>query len=503
MQEASLSDVLVGLAAKQVNMPALVSGRRSLTYGQLCDLSARTAHALLAHGVHPGDNVGIATRDGVDTFVLLFSLWMINATGVVLDFRSPQEERAALARNFDLAVVIEDRPNAAGYAGLSYDDAWHETVAKLPPDVPERMGASLSPAFIGLTSGTTGIPLGLIIEHRQYFTRYVHYIHHPRYFWTGGIYLGPPNLAYSGSRSSVLYRLLGGGTAHFLPPLFGPEEYVAMANSIGATAGVLVPTLIRSLLEHARSQGSAVPLLPTMRALVTGGAMSRPSDKLDALRLLSPNYYEQYSGSVSGPITLLASDEIADHPDSVGRVLPLVRLEIVDDQDRPLSPGEAGIIRLRSPSMVTRTYKDIQREYGDRIKNGWVYPGDLGSLDGGGYLRIVGRATEVIIRGGANVHPAEIEVILSGHPGVADVAVVGFPTPREGEEIAAFVVRAAEVSEAELVARCRSMLAPDKRPRVITFVDALPRNTAGKVLKRDLRQRAEELFAAPSGPASV
>jgi acyl-CoA synthetase (AMP-forming)/AMP-acid ligase II len=142
--------------------------------------------------------------------------------------------------------------------------------------------------------------------------------------------------------------------------------------------------------------------------------------------------------------------------------------------------------------MARNTYGGKTRSGGDRIKDGWVYPGDIGSVDRNNFLTIQGRASDVIIRNGVNVHPSEVEVVLSTMPGIREVAVVGYSAQREGEEIAAFVVTNEPISEAQLTAHCRAALAPDKRPRKFLVVQDLPRNASGKVLRSALAEQAAQ-----------
>jgi acyl-CoA synthetase (AMP-forming)/AMP-acid ligase II len=172
----------------------------------------------------------------------------------------------------------------------------------------------------------------------------------------------------------------------------------------------------------------------------------------------------------------------------------------VDEHDNPVrAPGEAGTIRLRSPGMA-QSIEGASRESGDRLKDGWAYPGDVGALDDQGFLTLVGRTSDLIIRGGINVHPSEIESVLAEYPGIRDVAAVGFPSAREGEEIAVFVVPAGEFSESDLMSYCRARLSPDKRPRRFLSVRELPRNANGKVLRGELRRLLQdEPGATPLG----
>jgi acyl-CoA synthetase (AMP-forming)/AMP-acid ligase II len=189
---------------------------------------------------------------------------------------------------------------------------------------------------------------------------------------------------------------------------------------------------------------------------------------------------------MAGMITVLESDEIDAHANSVGRALPHVRIEIVDDQDQPLPTGELGSIRVRTPAVaepLSLGNGEGERRTSDLIIDGWVYPGDVGALDERGFLTIVGRTSDLIIRGGVNVYPSEVEGVLAEHAAVAEAAVVGWPDPIIGEEVAAFVVLRSSAEPRELLAYCRSRLQPDKQPREIFVIDAMPRNANGKLMK--------------------
>jgi acyl-CoA synthetase (AMP-forming)/AMP-acid ligase II len=172
-------------------------------------------------------------------------------------------------------------------------------------------------------------------------------------------------------------------------------------------------------------------------------------------------------------------------------VLRHVELQIVDDYHQPLPIGVPGTIRVRSPAMALTTCGSEPRTDGDRIKDGWVYPGDIGAVDDAGFLSLCGRASDLIIRGGFNVYPSEVENVLAEHVGVKEVAVVGFTKWREGEEIAAFVVPSSNLTEAELIEYCRARLSPDKRPRKFVLATELPRNVNGKISRVKLRQQLE------------
>jgi acyl-CoA synthetase (AMP-forming)/AMP-acid ligase II len=273
------------------------------------------------------------------------------------------------------------------------------------------------------------------------------------------------------------------------PAPYEPRQLADAVNAQGITALFLVPTLLRRLMELPKP---SLPLLPGVRLLISSGASLYPDERRRIMRELCPNFFNFYSSSEGGGISLLRPE----HPDeaslSVGKVVFGAEVQIIDQDHRPVPPGTVGMIRYRGGAVANSYYRDPQ-ESALAFRDGWYYPGDLGRFDAGGFLHLAGRAKDMIIRGGVNIYPAEIETTLVAHAAVAEAAVVGWPARERGEEVAAFVVRRAEVSEGELIAHCRASLAPYKVPKGVFFVDALPRSGLGKVLKPALVERLRAL----------
>lgn len=485
----SLADIFVGLSNRLGERPAIVSSHLTLSYEELVSRAARSARELRVRGVGPGRHVAIATRDSAETIGLMIAIWMLDAVAVLIDFRTRAHERASLAGEFDLAAILEDRQTTGNqdYASVLVDGSWTDVIADhdgRPLDGP-RMPA---PALISLTSGTSGRPTGVVYDHERLFARLV-FGQETGIVRPGGRMLSALPLSYSASRTRVLMRLLDGATVHFHPPLFAAQEFAEAILSTQATYAFAVPTVIIGLLETYGARKT--PLFAKLEALGCAGAPMSPEVKKQAKTALTEHFLEGYSSSVSGAISRLYGSDMDLRPDSVGRVLDFVNLQIVDDQDARLPAGEPGIVRVRSPAMASSIYGGGSGRGGDRITDGWVYPGDIGMVDEEGFLTLVGRVSDIIIRGGANVHPAEVEAALANCPGVQEVAVTGFAASREGEEIAAFVVADGDVGEAALTAHCRARLAPDKRPRKFVLVPELPRNANGKLDRAQLRERLE------------
>jgi acyl-CoA synthetase (AMP-forming)/AMP-acid ligase II len=256
-----------------------------------------------------------------------------------------------------------------------------------------------------------------------------------------------------------------------------------------ATSLCAVPTVIRNLFDLFGERST--PVFSKLEALYCFGAPMAPAEKLRAKASLCENFVQVYGATICGRISALSGADLDAHPDTLGRVLPHVTLQMVNDDDEVVPQGEAGAIRLRSPGMARSVYGGGAAGSGDSFKGGWAYPGDIGAFDDDGFLHLLGRTSDLIIRGGANVHPSEVEIVISDCAGVQDVAVVGFTKLPEGEEIAAFVVSSGDLTEAALDAHCRTRLAPDKRPRKFVFVSDLPRNANGKILRSELRKQLE------------
>ena len=191
-------------------------------------------------------------------------------------------------------------------------------------------------------------------------------------------------------------------------------------------------------------------------------------------------------------MSLLGPGDLEEHGASVGRPVFAVEAEVVDASDGPLAAGETGRLRYRGPGVATGYHGDPEASR-EAFRDGWFYPGDLAAIDREGFVTLKGRAKDMILRGGVNIYPADIEATLTGHPAVAEAAVVAWPSREFGEEIAAFVRLSAEVDPDELVAFCRERLARYKCPRAVFPVDDLPRNSAGKVLKAELASRLAPL----------
>ncbi len=274
------------------------------------------------------------------------------------------------------------------------------------------------------------------------------------------------------------------------PQPYAAADLVAAASRVGASHLFLVPTVLRRLLDV--PGGSAeTPLLGGLECLFSTGAALHPEERAELLARLCPNYINFYGSTDGGGCTALLPGDPPAVAGSVGRSVFSTSLEIVDEDDRILPPGEVGAIRYRHPGTAT-SYHNNPEESAEAFRDGWYYPGDLGRIDEAGFLFLAGRATDMIIRGGINIYPAEIEHVIALHSDVREVAVVGRPSREYGEEIVAFVVprnAAGPPDDDTLRGHCGKSLALYKVPREFLIVDELPKSGVGKVLKTELRER--------------
>jgi long-chain acyl-CoA synthetase len=485
LNSVNLADVFVGMAGRWPDRRASISQQHALSYAQLAARAAQAARELRSRGVVAGTNVGIGLRDNAESLVLMIALWMLGATAVPMDFRTNGPEKNLLAKEFGLAALVEDRqPPGAEYESIVVNQSWAETLARHDdgPVFPDEDG--IGPAFLSLTSGTTGRPKGIVIDHERMLLRSIFDAERLE-----GPLLNPLPMSFSASRTHAFSALLQGSGVYFYPLLFSAQQLADTLLAGEAKSLCAVPTIVRNLFDLFGE--SSTPAFPNLEALYCFGAPMAPAEKVRAKRSLCANFVQVYGATICGRISALSGPELETHADTLGHVLPHVLLQIVDADDKVLPLGEAGAIRLRSPGMARSIYGMGAGGSGDSFKGGWAYPGDLGALDAGGFLKLLGRTSDLIIRGGANVHPSEVELVIGECEGVQEVAVVGFTKLPEGEEIAAFVV-SPSLTEAALDAHCRTRLAPDKRPRKFVLVADLPRNANGKVLRSELRKQLEQ-----------
>ncbi len=489
----NLADALAHHVRARPDRPAVIAGDRVVPYRELDGLVRRWAARLRAEGVAPGDQLGIALRDSIEHLLALYAAARLGAVALPMDWRWTEAEKAAVAGRFRAALALIE-PDAAPIAGLRCLPADAGFGDGMPADLafPEGPDCGGMPLLVSLSSGTTGRPKGPVVTHQQFLRR----------FWTHWIdlglnaretYVSATPMYFGGGRTFCMSLLFSGGTVILFPPPYKPQELAAEIDRRGATSCFLVPTLLRRLLDLDAAQAAPIR---RMRLLLSSGAPLHPWERRAIRDRLCAGFHEYYASTEGGGVSLLRPEEMDAHGDSVGRPVFGVEVAILDDDDRPLPPGEVGRLAYRGPGVARGFFEDPEAD-AEAFHDGWFLPGDLAAVDASGFVTLKGRRKDMIIRGGVNIYPAEIESVLLSDPAVAEAAVLGWPARDLGEEVAAFVLPrpggAAAPEPEALRALCAARLAPYKVPRAVFVIEEMPKSSAGKLLKPALAARLPPL----------
>ncbi len=418
--------------------------------------------------------------------MLFYALARLSLVILPMDWRWSDEEKARIANHFDARfVLVEPDAEVNGLVCVALDGDWRARVDHAPEITTKPTSADL-PLLVSLSSGTTGRPKGPRLTHHQLFRRFMtHWINLG--LNAGDTFISATPLYFGGGRAFAMSVLFSGGTVVLFPPPYEPADLAHEVAKRRATSLFLVPTLLRRLLEL--SPEDAAPF-QKLRLLLSSGSALHSEERRAIQNRLCTQFFEYYASTEGGGISLLTPKDQETRGDSVGRPVFGVEIDIVDDAHRSLPTGEIGRLRYRGPAVATGFFREPQEE-SETFRDGWFYPGDLASVDAEGYVFLKGRQKDMIIRGGVNIYPTDVEFALTDHPAVAEAAVIGIADQGFGEQVAAFVVTRSEIEKADLLVWCRERLAAYKVPKFVYFLPSLPRNSSGKVLKAELAERAK------------
>jgi acyl-CoA synthetase (AMP-forming)/AMP-acid ligase II len=491
-----VADIVRRRAAATPSLVAVVEPHRSTTFGELDERSSRVAQALLALGVGPGDRVAYIGANAPEFLEVLYGAAKAGAIATAVNNRLAPPEIAAILTDAEPAVLVVDQPSLVPPAhgvphvvttGPGYE-AWLSAADTADPLVPVAPGDT---AVIFYTSGTTGRPKGIMLSGDN-LGQALATMHYDMELTTTSVAMAPiPYFHISGLGLALVANL--NGAALLLQTASGPDELMTLLSARRVSHAAVVPTILQTLLNLPRSRETDWSAL---RYLVYG-AMPIPLPVIRAATdVFGCQFLQSYGLTEStGGVTVLWPQDHLPPPGkerrlrSVGRPMPGVEVRVVDPatlQDLPA--GERGEVMIGG-GHVMRGYWRNPEATAATVVDGWVRTGDGGSFDEDGYLYLHDRIKDMIVSGGENVYPAEVESVLTGHPDLAEVAVVGVASARWGESPVAVVVPRAgrEPDEAEVIAWCRERLAHFKCPVAVHVVEALPRNASGKLLKHALR----------------
>jgi acyl-CoA synthetase (AMP-forming)/AMP-acid ligase II len=480
--------------------PALVDGDRRLTYGELADRTARLANALL--GLSAGPYRPVATllpNSGVFMEVdVACTRAGITRVGIT-DRLSPDECRYIVADS-EAAVLVAspelldrlggDLPDTLAHV-LLVGDGYERAIADGSPVLDVPPVAPDAPNYILYTSGTTGRPKGATHSHagRAYSALNMNATELRLEPTSAMLHAGPVT---HGSGSKILSFMAAGGRSIVLPR-FEPELVAAAVREDGATHTFLVPTMIQRLLEAGPDVVAAVQ---RMHGISFGGAPIATVLFRRAIEELGANLTQVYgSCEAPHPVTLLRpADYLADGSDrvltSAGRAAQGVELMLAGDDGAAVPAGEMGELLVRAPHLMLGYWRHDEATLEAFTPDGWYSPGDLARMDEDGIVTFLDRKRDLIISGGLNIYPSEVERVIAEHPGVREVAVVGAPDDEWGEAVVAYVVAEdVGVTGEEIIGWTRERLAAYKKPKRVEFLDRMPLGSSNKVLKKELRER--------------
>lgn len=458
------------------------------------------------HGIGRGDRVGVFMNNRSEYLEALYAIWFTGAAVVPINARLHPREARNIAEDADVALIfVSDDVGAALTAItpdrklLSVDSAAYADMREaLPLTAPVPM-ATQDLIWLFYTSGTTGRPKGVMINSGNIQAMIMSYLADVDTVSRDDTFLYAAPI----SHGAGLYNFLGviAGSRHACPVSAGfePGELLGLAETLGNVSLFAAPTMVRRLIAEARlsqRQGNGI------RTIVYGGGPMYEADIIDAVAVMGDRFVQIYGqGECPMSISVLPRAAVSDRSGpnwrerlrSVGHAQACTRIRILGNDGEPLGPGQIGEVIVSGASVMSGYWRNEAATQAS-IVNGWLRTGDLGSLDEDGFLTLKDRSKDLIISGGSNVYPREVEEVLKHHPSVSEVAVVGLPSPEWGEEVVAcIVVNEGHTFDAAALDRlCLAQIARYKRPRQYRVFESLPKNNYGKVLKLELRAQVAE-----------
>jgi long-chain acyl-CoA synthetase len=489
--------------------PAIADGDR--VHANWATFAARTAAAGTGlrenFGLSADDRVAIVMRNRPEYLEALFAIWHAGLVAVPVNARLHRDEIAYILEHSETAVVVTDTEHADDVeplvgtveslraALLAPGEDWDRITGWSPAPLVDRQPEDA--AWLFYTSGTTGRPKGATLTNRNLLMASLSYYADIDQLMSQDSILHAAPLSHGGG----LYGLphIARGAVSVIPRSgsVDGDEIAALLQRWSGLSFFAAPTMVKRL---AGDRAIAAADLSHLKTIVYGGAPMYLADLEEALAVFGPRFAQIY-GQGETPMTITGLSK-ADHADrdhpawrdrlqSVGVARTVVEVRVVDDDDHELPAGEIGEVVVRG-DVVMAGYWNQPDATAEALRGGWLHTGDVGSFDADGYLTLRDRSKDLIISGGMNIYPREVEEALLHHPAVRSVAVVGRPDPEWGEMVVAFVVPVdSEVPPPadDLDQACLNRIARYKRPRDYRFLDALPTNNYGKVLKRELRDQ--------------
>lgn len=472
---------------------AVKDENRSFSYKEFISRAKALAAYFHSLGLKSGDRIGILMSNRLEHIELDVAVALAGMVKVPLNYRLHPKEHQYMIDDAGLSILIGDQLLIDAvemdvpvlYIGQPYEAVIDQFVGQvfLAEVAEDDLFA------IMYTSGTTGNPKGVMLSHRNMIAGalslaqvcevdYDDVVGHVAPLTHGSNFL---------SHVSWLY-----GLTQVVYSKYEPEEFLDCLAKDKVSVLFLVPTMVNLMIQHPNFDASK---LGTVKSINMAGSPIAASKLQEAIEKAGNIFVETY-GQVEAPmcITMMPRNEIRHRLDSCGRIGVFVDVKIVDDQHKEVAHGEVGEI-IAKGSLVMKGYWNNEKATKETLQNGWLHTGDLGWRDEQGFVHIVDRKKDVIISGGVNIYPREVEEVLNLHKGVKETCVIGVPDDKWGENVIAFVVPNGkeEVTVEQLIALCKENLASFKKPKEIFIVEELPKSSYGKILKREMKQQHVEV----------
>jgi len=509
----NIADFLIRSVGDYPKQTALVFEEQRIDFQTLNERVNRLASALKQDGVKKGDHVGVFSTTCPQQIEILFATAKIGAVFVPFNYRFKEEEAIGVINDSEVtSLFFEDQygelikgfedklPMVKRFICIEREMpgvTYYENILQGGKEESDINTTGEDLAIILYTSGTSGFPKGVMYSHGHLVTRIEERTKNLNFLPPGAsILLVVPNYHTAG------IQVILGGIRHplclVLIRQFRTRLFLEMVEKERVESCLLVPAMIKKIIDHPdidQYDLSSLKMIPYGTAPISPDVLKRAMEKIKA-------FFVQAYGMTEGSITMLGPDDHLlvgeDHEeekklkrlDSAGKPMQGVEIRIVDTDGRSLPQGQVGKVLAKGPAVMTGYWKAPEAT-AQVLRDGWLDTGDMGYLDEDGYLFLVGRDKDIIIRGGENIAPKEVENVLASHPKVAESAVIGCADEKWGETVRAIVVpkKGMEIAEEELIEYCWERMASYKKPTSVIFVESLPRNPVGKIMKRILREQ--------------